>query len=287
MSPMSPRIVSSRIEGLQMLSARSYEGSRTSPYEGYITSPRPTNSSSLGNMENEFHRNPTKCSSQAGRALGMSSEASHADLRRLGLGTSKVAESESFVILHPILSPVPGRLDQEDMVTDLLVTDKVMEKVMDKVTDNVTDKRSDDQDQLDLPGFGGGYNSFGAEDFDATVLDGGYLPYVNGITPYTRAGSADSIAANSDGADSIRVLATAKCIAGAPPRYLEAAANAGLPRGNPHINHEAVGHGVPEEDTVPSPTRPSRCVYRERILERTHRIENKLCIVMAFQILRL
>jgi hypothetical protein len=261
MSPMSPRIVSSRIEGLQMLSARSYEGSRTSPYEGSITSPRPTNSPSLRNMENEFYRNhiprPTNSSSQAGRAFGMSSEESRADLRRLGLGTSKDGlgssevglgtskvglgtskVAESFVILHPILSPAPGRLDQEDKFTDLLVTDKVTSKVMDKqVTDKVTDKGSDDQDQLDLPGFGGGYNSFGAKAFHATVLDGGYLPYENGITPYTRAGSAHSIAANSDGADS-----------------------------NPHVHHEAVGHGVPEEDTVPSPTRPSRCVYRERIL---------------------
>jgi hypothetical protein len=65
-----------------------------------------------------------------------------------------------------------------------------------------------DRIEMHLPGFGGGYNSFGAKAPDATVLDGGYLPYQNGITSYTRAGSADSIAA------------TAKCIAGAPPRFL-------------------------------------------------------------------
>ena len=213
----------------------------------------------------------------------MSSEESRADLkrgRRLGLGSAEVVLgssefAESFVILHPILSPAPGRLDDEDnapgrldhedKVTDLLVTDKVMDKVMEKRSD-VADKRSDDQDQLDLPGFGGGYNSFGAKAnakppkakalpsltvlTDASVLDGGCLPYQNGITPYTQAGSADFFAA------------TAKCIAGVPPRYmeLEAPVNAGLPRGDPHLNQAAVGHGVPEDDSVPSPTRPSRCV---------------------------
>jgi len=207
MSPTSPKIVSPRIEGLQMLSARSYEGS--------ITSPRPTNSSSPGNIEHEWrerdrelfprptnHSRHTNSSSQAGRALDTSaSEESRADLKRarrsdvslvshsdvsqvshagrLGLSSSRVPETqslrilqeydlldqvdgrgsskvdksskvggsskvaiyaESFAIPHPILSPAPGRLDQEDKVTDLLVPDKVTHKVMDKVTDKVTNK---------------------------------------------------------------------------------------------------------------------------------------------------
>ena len=217
MSPTSPKIVSPRIEGLQMLSARSYEGSITSArsYEGSITSPRPTNSSSPGNIEHEWrerdrelfprptnHSRHTNSSSQAGRALDTSaSEESRADLKRarrrdvslvshsdvsqvshagrLGLSSSRVPETqslrilqeydlldqvdgrgsskvdksskvggsskvaiyaESFAIPHPILSPAPGRLDQEDKVTDLLVPDKVTHKVMDKVTDKVTNK---------------------------------------------------------------------------------------------------------------------------------------------------
>jgi len=59
-----------------------------------------------------------------------------------------------------------------------------------------------DRIEIHLPGFGGGYNSFGAKTPDATALTGGYLPYQNGITPYTRAGTPASIAA------------TSKCIAG-------------------------------------------------------------------------
>jgi hypothetical protein len=59
-----------------------------------------------------------------------------------------------------------------------------------------------DRIEIHLPGFGGGYNSFGAKTPDTTALAGGHLPYQNGITPYTRAGTPASIAA------------TSKCIAG-------------------------------------------------------------------------
>jgi hypothetical protein len=83
-----------------------------------------------------------------------------------------------------------------------------------------------DRIEVHLPGFGGGYNSFGAKAPDATALDGGYLPYQNGITPYTRAGSADSIAA------------TAKCIAGAPPRILFPCP--ALDRVQPEVNADAL-----------------------------------------------
>lgn len=83
-----------------------------------------------------------------------------------------------------------------------------------------------DRIEVHLPGFGGGYNSFGAKAPDATAIDGGYLPYQNGITPYTRAGSADSIAA------------TAKCIAGAPPRILFPCP--ALDRVQPEVNADAL-----------------------------------------------
>ena len=59
--------------------------------------------------------------------------------------------------------------------------------------------------EIHLPSFGGGYNSFGAKAPDAIPLVGGYLPYQNGITAYTRAGTAAAIEA------------TAKCIAGTVP----------------------------------------------------------------------
>jgi hypothetical protein len=83
-----------------------------------------------------------------------------------------------------------------------------------------------DRIEIHLPGFGGGYNSFGAKAPDDNVLDGGYLPYQNGITPYTRAGSADSIAA------------TAKCIAGAPPPFMFPCP--ALDRAPPEVNADAM-----------------------------------------------
>jgi len=64
---------------------------------------------------------------------------------------------------------------------------------------------ANDRIEIHLPGFAGAYNSFGAKAPDGVALEGGFLPYQNGITAYTRTGSAATKAA------------TAKCIAGTAP----------------------------------------------------------------------